>query len=180
MKIKDTKKPVSANNFGELHTSGLKNNRAHKKSTFLYSNEKADSSQQNANTDSRNVNTHFFDRPEYKTMPESLQRTGNAIAFGQSGIRTADKIASQLNMTVRKIFKNVETMRSNYNIPVIGDNHKPQGMFIATNTIEAQRYLSQQKAREDRGAKARRGVENGLKNGFLEDVQQWQKGAQHD
>ncbi len=153
--------------------------RTQKMSTFLYFNERAGNSQQNARTDDRNVNTHFFDRDEYKAMPESLQRTGNAIAFGQSGIRTADKIASQLDITVRKVFKNVETMRSNYNIPIIGDNHKPQGMFIATNTIEAQRYLSQQKAREDRGAKARQGVENGLKNGFFDKARQW-KGLQHD
>ncbi|MFT8325116.1 hypothetical protein [Oenococcus sicerae] len=180
MKIKDTKKLMNADSDQTSSKHELNNNRTQKLSTSLYSNENTGSNQQNAYSDDRNVNTHFFDRDEYKAMPDHLRQTGNAIALGQNEIRTAKQIASQLNIPVRKFYDNVERLRAKYTVTIIGSNHRPKGFYIATSVSEAEPYLRQQKAREDRGAKARHGVETGLTNGFLEDVQQWQKGAQHD
>ncbi|MFT8729800.1 MAG: hypothetical protein ABF755_07090 [Oenococcus oeni] len=179
MENKQIKKPINAKSEQTNSINGHQNQDT-KQRIYVHSNQKTNSSQAEGSTNDKYVNTHYFDREQYKDMPERLRRTGNAIGFGQSKIRTADKIVAQLGIPVRNFRDNVENLRANYTVPIIGKAHQPNGFYIATNVLETEPYLRQQKAREDRGAKARHGVEQGLKNGFLDELRDWQARFEHD
>ncbi|MFT8470010.1 hypothetical protein [Oenococcus sp.] len=174
MKNEDIKKPDSANNFGELHTSGLKK-QLDKKSLTTFNNNENITEKQAA----KFQKLELAGMPEIKKhgyfdnfkIPAYLKVVANSIPLGLANARTVSTLAKLLHLNERTFSAYTHILTTKYHLPLatitVGES---KGNYIPIDDNELAAFVYQAKARIDHSNERMHGVIAGY-NLYQKDIQ---------